>query len=165
MAQIRYKKYALFLAAIILSFFGTTSRAEDVTAAFTKCALTKIDSARLACYDKIIADIVKSYSSQPAMSSNYQPINLVDLKVDIRDMDGKRVAVQAAIQRIGEIGMIKSSVMDMSPIMANFSKLPRDDRKKLASGCDVALCAGKFFGLIGSDALGPVLLLDRVEWN
>lgn len=165
MVPIKHKKCALFAATILSPIFGMMSYAEDFTAAFTKCALIKIDSARLACYDGIMTGIVKTYSSHPAMANNYQPINLVDLKVDIGDMDGRRITVQAGMQAIGEIGMLKGSVMDMSPIRADFSKLPREDRKKLASGCQVTLCDGKFFGMVGSNAMGPLLLLDRVEWN
>lgn len=152
--------------AILLMVAGVVStvRAEDVTVAFMKCANTKDDRVRLACYDKIKDDIVKA-NSTAAPTTGYQPMSLVDLKVDLKKLVGKKVGSLALVQIMGDMAMLKSDEMDMAPIFADTEKLPRDDRKKLANGCQVILCKGQFYGVVKQLPLGLGLSVDRVDWK
>lgn len=88
-----------------------------------------------------------------------------DLKVDIKDMMGKRVTVRASVQTMGDISMLKSDPVDMTPVWATTDKLPREDRKKLANGCQLLLCNGLFSGVIHKGVFGPALAVEKVEWK
>lgn len=156
------KRLALFL---VVCGMTSTAVAEDVTAAFTKCGATKDDRSRLACYDKIRDDIVKAYATSQQPASGYQSIALVDLKVDLKKLIGKKVSVPALVQIMGEMAMLKSDEMDMAPVFADTEKLPRDDRKKLASGCQMILCKGQFFGTVKQLPLGVGVAVEKVEWR
>lgn len=143
----------------------STVQAEDVTTAFIKCASTKDDRSRLACYDKIKDDIVKAYATSQLPANGYQTIGLVDLKVDLKKLVGKKVSVPALVQIMGEMAMLKSDEMDMAPVFADTEKLPRDDRKKLANGCQMILCKGQFYGTVKQLPLGVGLAVEKVEWR
>lgn len=151
----------LLLAAGTIS----TAFAEDVTAAFIKCGTTKDDRSRLACYDKIRDDIVKAYGASQQSSNGYQSVGLVDLKVDLKKMVGKKISVPALVQIMGDTAMLKSDEMDMAPIFADTEKLPRDDRKKLASACQMILCKGQFYGTVKQLPLGLGVAVEKVEWK
>lgn len=143
----------------------TTALAEEVTAAFIKCANTKEDRSRLACYDKIRNDIVKAYGASQQPANGYQSVGLVDLKVDLKKMVGKKISVPALVQIMGDMAMLKSDEMDMAPIFADTEKLPRDDRKKLANGCQIILCKGQFYGVVKQLPLGLGVAVEKVEWR
>jgi hypothetical protein len=156
---------------VMTNFFAamcccTSSHAADVADEFVKCAQTASDKARLACYDKIRDGIIATYKSKQSQGSDaYQGIDLVDLKVDLKSLKGKKVLTKAYVQVMGEMAMLKSDPMDMAPIFADASNLPREDRKKLANGCQVVLCGGSFSGVVKSLPLGVGLVLDKVVWN
>lgn len=156
-------KRVIIFAFVSSVAFGAC--AEDVTAAFSKCATTKDDRARLACYDKIRDDIVKANSAASASANGYQSMSLVDLKVDLKKLVSKKVSTYALVQIIGEMAMLKSDEMDMAPVFADTEKLPRDDRKKLANGCQMILCKGLFYGTVKQLPLGIGLSVDRVDWK
>lgn len=61
--------------------------------------------------------------------------------------------------------MLKSDLMDMSPILAETEKLPREDRKKLVNGCQMMMCSGTFYGSIKNLPLGIGMSVERVVWN
>lgn len=153
------KKIIFFLSFIIIT---NNVFADDVTTAFSKCAITKDDKARLICYDKIRDNAVKQY--QESEKNGYQSIALDDLKVDIKQMKGKRVVVNAMIQTLGEIAYLKSEAMDMTPIYADYKNLPREDRKKLASNCP-SMCQGSFYGIIKNTPIGIGIELEKVSWE
>ena len=154
------------VALLAIAFACNFVQAEDVTTAFAKCAVTKDDRSRLVCYDKIRDDLVKANSpAAQATGNGYKQLNLVDLKVDLKELISKKVAVNSLIQIMGETAMLKSDELDMAPIFADFSKLSRDDRKKLASGCQVVLCKGLFYGVVRQLPLGTGVALDKVEWR
>lgn len=156
----------LLAGAFIAIFHSTSVYAEDITESFTKCAITANDKARLACYDKIRDDIVAANKPRQVQGrEGYQEIDIADLKVDLKVLKGKKVSTRAYIQVVGEMSMLKSDPMDMAPIFADASNLPREDRKKLANGCQVILCEGVFLGVVKSLPLGVGLTLDKVIWN
>lgn len=155
-------KSSFVLAALV---FAGTLHAQDIAPAFTKCAATVNDQVRLACYDKIRDQLPRSAAPGSSQVARYDSIQLADLKVDIKGMMGKKVAVAASIQSMGETSMLKSDPMDMTPIWADTEKLPREDRKKLANGCQMLLCSGRFYGTLSKGVFGPSLVVDRVEWK
>ena len=152
------------LTFVALSF-STALHAQGIDSQISNCSANKDNAARLSCYDKIAAAINKSSVGTQSATSSYQAIELPDLKVDIKKLSGKKVYVQGAIQTIGEMSFLKSDEMDMTPIMANIENLPREDRKKLANGCQMLICRGTFFGTVRQNMMGMFLNIDKAEWN
>lgn len=155
----------LAYVALLACGFATAAVADDITSAFSKCAVTKDDRLRLACYDKIRDDVVKANSGTQAPSGGYLDIQLIDLKVDLKKLTGKKVSVSALVQVMGDMAFLKSDDLDMSPVGIDTENLPRDDRKKLASGCQMVLCKGQFFGTVKQLPLGLGVSVDRVAWK
>ena len=90
----------------------------------------------------------------PAMAQKSPvEIGLTDLKLDIASMTGQTVRVKGLIQVMGEIILLKSELMDMSPLMVGSSHLSREDRKKLLTVCTV-MCEGIIVGKIGPSVFG-----------
>ncbi|MRT30853.1 hypothetical protein [Herbaspirillum sp. CAH-3] len=155
----------IFFAAFPL-FMSGAAQALDATDMFSKCAVVKDDKKRLACYDNIRDAAVKEYQAAQQPVKGYAWMKFSDLKVDIKELNGKKVMVGALAQTIGEQLLIKSDELDMNPVFATYDKLPREDRKKLANGCQVILCKGVFYGTVRQLPLGvPGLVLDQVEWK
>lgn len=156
----KMKKQAVFalLTCVISNTF-----AADISESFAKCAFTKEDRARLACFDKLRDEVFKQNNATAANS--YQTMSLTDLKVDIKRLVGKKATVSASIQSVGGMNFLKSDEMDMTPVLADADKLPRDDRKKLASSCQMLLCRGQFSGVIKQMPMGLGMSLDKVEWR
>ena len=151
---------------IILSLFlAAASHAQETSSQIANCLNVRDGSARLTCYDRIATTIVKSTSNIQSPENPYQTIDLADLKVDIKGLSGKRLSVFGSIQSVGDISFLKGDEMDMTPIIANIESLPRDDRKKLANGCQMLLCKGRFYGTVRRSPMGMVLGIERVEWN
>ena len=156
-------KYWLLLVALVTP---SLTFAEDVTNAFAKCAVTKEDKTRLTCYDKIRDDIVRvNASNKEPDKSGYLAMSLVDLKTDLKTLRGKKVSVRAQIQSVGDMQMLKGDPFDMNPVSAESEKLPREDRKKLANGCQINMCSGIFYGTIKSLPLGLGLSIEQINWN
>jgi hypothetical protein len=152
------------ISAICVAVFAASAVAEDITNAFTKCATTKDDKARLACYDSIRDNVVRA-NTKANEAGQHQTIALADLKTDIKSMRGQKVAVKANIQTVGGMSMLKSDPMDMAPVFADTESLPREDRKKLLNGCQVILCSGVFYGTVKTMPLGIGLVLEKATWN
>lgn len=100
-----------------------------------------------------------------ASATDYAPIQLQDLKVDIKSMTGKHIVTKGGAQSFGDTTLLKDSAIDMNPIQMSVDSLPREDRKKLANGCQMILCSGVFYGTINKGALGPELKLEKVTWK
>ena len=152
------------IIAVCIAVFAASAAAEDITNAFAKCATTKDDKARLACYDSIRDNVVRA-NSKTNETGQHQTIALADLKTDIKTMRGQKVAVKASIQTVGGMSMLKSDPMDMAPVFADTDALPREDRKKLLNGCQVVMCTGVFYGTVKTMPLGIGLALEKASWN
>jgi hypothetical protein len=88
----------------------------------------------------------------PALAqSQTRTIDLTDLKLDIDDMQGQTVKVTGLLQVIGDMVMLKSEPMDMSPVMVNAKQLSRDDRKLLLNKCPI-LCKATVVGKVDEAA-------------
>jgi|688.fasta_scaffold1528260_1 hypothetical protein len=80
-------------------------------------------------------------------------------------MLGKKVSVSALTQTVGQLFMLKSDLMDMTPIVFDIDTLPREDRKKLVNSCQIVPCRAVFFGTIKNFKMGIGLRVEKVIWN
>lgn len=163
MGEKMYKKLAM---AVAISLVHISCHAADVSGAFAKCASTKNDKSRLACYDKIRDDIYGRNTANPKQAARtYQQISLIDLKVDIKEMVGMKIEVSGVLQMLGELIYLKSEPMDMTPLLVNVANVSREERKALLQRCST-LCNGKVSGTVGSDEIfGPLLYAERLVIN
>lgn len=155
------------MKVLVVSFLVSGNvLAEDISDAFIKCATTKDDRQRLACYDRIRDQIVEQYKSN-AQQSQYSRINLADLKTDLRQLLGRKVETSGKIQVMGglEMIMLKTDELDMAPVMMQADGLPRDDRKKLLNSCQVVLCKASVSGTIRKGSMGNQLVAEKVLWQ
>jgi len=155
------------LAGCLALIVAHSVHAEDVTAAFSRCAITKDDRQRLSCYDAIRDRLVEQNKPGKQQGAQYAHINLADLKADIRQLVGKKVETVGKLQVMGglEMVMLKTDDFDMAPVFVSAEGLPREDRKKLLNGCQMVLCKGSISGTIKKTAIGNQLIAEQVAWQ
>ena len=151
---------------VVMALLSPSIYAEDISQKFADCAIVKLDTTRLKCYDKIRDDAVKSHvAEQNKPKVLYQPIDLLDLKTDIKSLTGKKVSVTGEVQMMGDLAFIKTEAMDMTPITLNINKLPREDRKQLLKSC-TALCNNATVnGTVKHGGLGDELVAEQIMWK
>ena len=114
---------------------------------------------------KHLVSIFALFMSYGTYAADYTPVQLDDLKVDIKTMVGKRIVTKGGAQSLATMNYLKDSPIDMNPVMMNIDSLPREDRKRLANGCQMVLCSGIFYGTIRKGDLGLELNVDKVTWK
>lgn len=92
---------------------------------------------------------------------DYKDIDLVDLKLDIKAMSGKKVAVDGYLQQMGELVLLKLEPMDMTPIWLSIDRLSRDDRKKILQQC-ASMCRVHVSGAVQRLPMGMGVVADNV---
>jgi hypothetical protein len=107
----------------------------------------------------LAAAAVLSVSASLAATATYKTVDLDDLKVDKAQMRGQHISVHSTVQVMGEIAVMKSGLMDMSPVFVDISKLPRDTRKRLLTDC-AAGCSMWLGGQVGSVMMQPGLIAE-----
>lgn len=100
----------------------------------------------------------------PPQAAGYAPIGLLDLKTDIRQMLGRKVAVTGGIQMAGEMAALKTDMMDMTPVWLDVSQAPREQRKVLLSRqSEDDMPRFRVSGMVTKGPLGMVVLVERLE--
>lgn len=138
-----------------------------INLAFAGLLVANLAKAETNPLDVFNASHIAGSENQEAEKNNsgYAAIDMEDLKVDLKDVAGKKLAVAAYIQSFADTAMLKNNPMDMTPIFASADKLPREDRKKLINQCDAGQCVGIFYGVIKKSPEGYKFFIDKVEWD
>lgn len=155
------------LLAFLLSIIVHPAFAEsaDITKLLERCWAVDADDSRLVCYDNIRDYIIKVNQSQKNKPKvTYKPIDLLDLKTDIKTMYGKKVLVKGYVKMVGDFAQIQISSWDMSPLMLNISRLPREDRKRLIQGCSMCPEAN-VSGIVRVGTYGDEILAEQISWD
>lgn len=150
----------------VLALATSAAFADEVTDAVIKCATTNDTRARLGCYDNLARGIVQKNKSHPDREAGtaYKDMDLLDLKADIKSLGGKKVRVAGSLQMMGELAMLRSDPMDMTPVMVNIEKLPREDRKQALKGC-LTYCGVQISGRVANGPLGQEVIAENVVWK
>lgn len=148
-------------ATLVVLALAVCAGAVDVTAESARCASIQDDGQRLACYDALHQPMAQD-GAPGEMAPEYARMELLDLKTDIRSLRGAKVQAEGVVQMMGEMVLLKDSMMDMTPIMVKIERLPREQRRQLLRDCST-LCNGEFYGAVGVGPLGPELIADRFE--
>ena len=108
----------------------------------------------------MLAAAVLASLASPSLAFSYKVMSLEDFKLDKNSIEvGTRLELAGQLQQLGELGMLKDGLMDMSPVMVELKGLPREQRKDLlhcALLCSVIIRGrvDKVFtgqGLVGED--------------
>lgn len=95
---------------------------------------------------------------------DYQPIDIDDLKVDIKKMVGTKIEVSGLGIKIGSFFVIKKESWDSSPVQVNIESLPREQVKKLIqSGPEGTRMT--LYGVIGKVYYGLGVIAESIEFK
>ncbi|OQB47423.1 MAG: hypothetical protein BWY02_02135 [bacterium ADurb.Bin157] len=100
---------------------------------------------------------------QNAATATYQSMDLIDLKIDIASLMGKKVKVKALGQLCGDMFLIKKDMMDVSPIIVETKDLPREQRKYIIQNCNLGAPV-IIYGTVGTVMFQNGLIAEKIEW-
>ncbi len=109
----------------------------------------------------------KSMEKRPLSSSSSAPLlDMDDLRLDMASLDGKKVRVRGVGHYMMDMFMLKKSMADMSPMIVDVSKLPRDQRREIMNQCSDLMsgCRVTVHGTVGKVSFQKGLFAERVEW-
>lgn len=108
-----------------------------------------------------------SGEKRPPVSGSSTPLlDMDDLRLDMASLDGKKVRVRGVGQYMMDMFMLKKSMTDMSPMIVDITKLPRDQRREIMNQCSDLMsgCRVTVHGTVGKAAYQKGLVADRIEW-
>lgn len=93
-------------------------------------------------------------------------LDMDDLRLDIASLDGKKVRVRGVGQYMMDMFMLKKSMTDMSPMIVDITKLPRDQRREIMNQCSDLMsgCRVTVHGTVGKVSYQKGLFAERIEW-
>ncbi len=102
----------------------------------------------------------------PSSGSSAPLLDMDDLRLDMASLDGKKVRVRGVGHYMMDMFMLKKSMTDMSPMIVDITKLPRDQRREILSQCSdlMAGCRVTVHGTVGKVSYQKGLVADRIEW-
>jgi hypothetical protein len=137
--------------------FVNLCQAEDIATSISNCGKIMLNGQRLKCYDKIRDGMVeqKQPAANPApnktQNSAYQPINFIDLQLDISNLIGKKIVITAKFGYNSKTGIIaenenpsRNQLMEIYSI----SLFPKETRKLLLQRCSSNFCRARVFGTV-----------------
>lgn len=104
--------------------------------------------------------------SLPSAASNQYPsISVLDLKLDINKMVGRKVAVRGKLSLFGEWAMLSDPEQeaDFTQIMVGIDRLQRSQRKYILENCQME-CSITINGVIGDVSFENGVIADSASW-
>lgn len=115
----------------------------------------------ISCGTAFAGDAAKSKAS----GANYKKVDLLDLKVDMKDMANKKVAVSGVLGMVGDLAYLGTEEADMSSVSVNIEKLPREDRKRILKDCAGYCDDVQINGTIRKDVLDNYeIVAEQIVW-
>jgi len=108
----------------------------------------------------------KHSPSSGSSGSSAPLLDMDDLRLDMASLDGKKVRVRGVGHYMMDMFMLKKSMTDMSPMIIDITKLPRDQRREIMSQCSDLMsgCRVTVHGTVGKVSFQKGLFAERVEW-
>lgn len=93
-------------------------------------------------------------------------MDIDDLRIDFTSLNGRKVRVQGLGNYVMNLFMIKKNPTDMSPILIDISKIPRDQQRQILKDCSdiMAGCRVTIFGTVGKVSFQNGIVAENVEW-
>lgn len=100
-----------------------------------------------------------SYSQEP----EYKSISITDLKLDLSELVGEKVEVEAELMSVSGVVMLSDPTQqfDANPVTGTSDSLPRDDRRYILEHCDMG-CTVKVRGVVVRSMLGEEIELHSL---
>lgn len=145
-----------------LLFLAHSAWADDILA---RCRTLTSTQQRLDCYDTNVD--AKAYQS--TLDANGQPIyraySLVDLKAELKGLEGQKVTVIGTYQEHDGFAVLKEKPTDHFPLLLDVDHLPHDTRRDIKYRCLRQACIVHLYGKIGPSVLGESLIADKLDIN
>ena len=96
--------------------------------------------------------------------NTYQRMSLTDLKLDLSDLVGQKIEVEAKVMSVGGMIMISDPAQpfDTNPVTGSADNLSRDDRRFILENCDMG-CTVRIRGAVVKTMLGEEIDLHSLE--
>ena len=154
-------------AQLIKSMESLGFRADPASKEFTECLMfAQLDEVFPTGVSELYADVfskrwravpgTKSFQirSQQCVEQTAKQasgtMDIDDLRTDFASLNGRKVAVRAEGSYVMNAFMIRKDSTDMSPILVDISKIPRDQRQAVIKSCNtLGGCAVTVRGTVG----------------
>jgi hypothetical protein len=97
----------------------------------------------------------------PVKVLSYKQVSMMDLKVDKNDLKGRLVEVRGHLVLTGEIAALGSELLDANPVLVDYQKMSREQRRELMEKC-ASGCWLNLRGKIGTVMSQPGLIADAI---
>lgn len=133
---------------VVLALVATPLAAQQrgVTAELRSCRSITDSLQRLRCYDGLVPEEAPTSVAGPGGS--YARVALVDFKLDRESMRGQLIEVQGRMVIMGEVAMLQTDAMDMSPAFLDITGLPREQRRQVLERCGMGGCEATVLGKV-----------------
>ena len=110
--------------------------------------------------DNMTWEYIKGQATQGR--DDYQELDFVDLKLDIKALHGKKIKVKGQGMFFADMFMFSQGPMDANPLIVDISKVSRDQRKYLLSNCSVG-CSIFILGVVGTVMFQDGLIAHSIK--
>ena len=123
------------------------------------------------CLEKLAPQANKNGATtttiQPKAPVRPPTMDLDDFRLDFASLNGKKVRVKGIGNYMMNMFMLKGHPMDMSPIIADISKLSREQQRQILQKCSDIMTGGCnviVFGTAGKVNFQNGIVAESVEW-
>lgn len=141
------------IAVIILCFF--------VVPALADVKLQTPDGKTVLLKDNGTWELVPN---EAKTESDYQPMDIDDLKVDIGKLAGTKVKISGFGRELGQMLILNREISVASAIFVDIKSLSRDQRKFIITNCSSGWCKVIVYGTVGKVSAQDGIIAEKVEW-
>ena len=104
--------------------------------------------------------------SETKNATDYQLMDIDDLKVDIGKLAGTKVKISGFGSKLGgQMLILNREISVASAIFVDIKSLSRDQRKFIITNCDSGWCKVIVYGTVGKvTSLEDGIIAEKVEW-
>ena len=168
-------KFGMCLMMLVLfGGGGVAGAAETIDARLGECAQrhggAEDKAARLACYDRVSAEVQRERQAgivtHGAKAEKYRRMDIVDLKVDLYSLPGKKISSSGVIESVGNGYFFSAYRHDFNGIRAEISRLSKEKSQAIVSNCSMPPgCKATIFAHVGPTIFDLGLVLEDVEFQ
>ncbi|MBX5164822.1 MULTISPECIES: hypothetical protein [Rhizobium] len=106
---------------------------------------------------------VDAVAAKPAdvKPGGYEAMSLTDVKLDAKQMQGKKVEVSGVLITMGDMAMLGDSAFSSNKLFVDNKKLSREERKYILENCEGG-CSITVRGKVGSVMLNDGIIADAI---
>lgn len=111
-------------------------------------------------------DAQNSGATLPKTPTQLPTMDMVDLRLDFASLSGRKVRVKAIGYYVMNMFVLKGDPMDMSPIIVDTSKVPREQQRRILQSCGDIMngCRVTVSGTVGKVSYQNGIVAEMVEW-